>query len=150
MRSDSLLPRRLPSARRARHEEWRARGAAPQERIPPRRVSVAGEEHHRYCRIAARLAANHYEVTQRELFARSVRTRRVARARHVAIYLAHVAFGVSLGAAAAAFGRDRKTVAYACRVIEDARDAPAFDAALAGLERTARVLLELEREKAAA
>ncbi|MCC6946888.1 MAG: chromosomal replication initiator DnaA [Bradyrhizobiaceae bacterium] len=101
----------------------------------------------RACRQAARLAAAHYEVTLREIAAH-VRTKRVTRARHVAMYLAHVVFGLSFGAVAAAFGRDRKTVVHAVRLIEGARDNPAFDATLAGLEIAAAALLE--QEKAAA
>lgn len=51
--------------------------------------------------------------------------------RQVAIYLAHVDLGLPYKVLAALFGRDRTTVAYACSVIEDRRDRPAFDAAAA-------------------
>tara|TARA_R110000803_G_scaffold28384_2_gene65654 strand:- start:345 stop:689 length:345 start_codon:yes stop_codon:yes gene_type:complete len=50
-----------------------------------------------------------------------------ARARHIAIYLTHVALGMSLARVARAFDRDRSTVAYACRLIEDKRDDRDFD-----------------------
>ncbi|MBU2605776.1 MAG: hypothetical protein KKC43_07790 [Alphaproteobacteria bacterium] len=50
-----------------------------------------------------------------------------ARARHIAIYLTHVALGMSLARVARAFGRDRSTVAYACHLIEDKRDDRDFD-----------------------
>lgn len=50
-----------------------------------------------------------------------------ARARHIAIYLTHVALGMSLARVARAFGRDRSTVAYACHLIEDRRDDSDFD-----------------------
>ena len=50
-----------------------------------------------------------------------------ARARHIAIYLTHVAFGMSLARVARAFGRDRSTVAYACHLVEDKRDDRDFD-----------------------
>jgi hypothetical protein len=59
------------------------------------------------------------------------------------MYLAHVALGQPLTRVAAGFGRDRSTVAYACRRIEEQRDNAAFDAALAGLELRAVVGLEL-------
>ena len=102
------------------------------------------------CRIAARLAASHYEVPLAEVAGRRRGSRRATRARHVAMYLAHVAYGLNLVAVGAGFGRDRTTAAYACGLIEDARDDPAFDAALAGLEISAGILLDLERgEKAA-
>ena len=102
------------------------------------------------CAVAARLAANHYEVTLNDVGAPTRRSRRATRARHVAMYLAHVVFGLSHAAIGVAFGRSRRSVAYACGRVEDARDDPAFDAALAGLEISAPILLDLERgEKAA-
>lgn len=57
-----------------------------------------------------------------------------ARARQLAMYLAHVVQGISLTAIGEAFGRDRTTVSYACGLIEDLRDDPQFDAALDELE----------------
>ena len=102
------------------------------------------------CAVTARLAASHYEVTLTDLRAPTRRSRRASRARHVAMYLAHVVFGLKHVAIGLAFGRSRRSVAYACSWVEDARDDPAFDAALAGLEMSAPILLELEREKEAA
>ena len=55
---------------------------------------------------------------------------RVAHARQVAMYLAHVACGLSLTDTGRLFGRDRTTVAHACTVVEDRRDDPLFDRAL--------------------
>tara|TARA_R110000787_G_scaffold78883_9_gene172281 strand:- start:1502 stop:1726 length:225 start_codon:yes stop_codon:yes gene_type:complete len=49
------------------------------------------------------------------------------RARHIAIYLTHVALGMSLARVARAFDRDRSTIAYACHLIEDKRDDTDFD-----------------------
>jgi len=120
--------------------------------VVPRSVPAPENEPTRHacrqsCLQAARLAAAHYEVTLREIAAH-VRSPRVTRARHVAMYLAHVIFGLSFGAVAAGFGRDRKTVMHAVRLIEDARDNPTFDAALANLEVAATTLLV--QEKAAA
>lgn len=57
-----------------------------------------------------------------------------ARARQLAMYLAHVSKGISLTAIGAAFGRDRTTVSYACSLIEDLRDDAKFDAELDRLE----------------
>ncbi len=59
---------------------------------------------------------------------------RVALARQVAMYLAHVACGLSLTDTGKLFDRDRTTVAHACGVIEDRRDDPQFDRALDLLE----------------
>lgn len=57
-----------------------------------------------------------------------------ARARQLAMYLSHVVFGRTLTEIGAAFGRDRTTVSYACALIEDMRDDPAFDAEVTRLE----------------
>jgi len=59
---------------------------------------------------------------------------RVALARQVAMYLAHVACGLTLTDTGRLFGRDRTTVAHACGVVEDRRDDPLFDRALDLLE----------------
>ncbi len=58
----------------------------------------------------------------------------VALARQVAMYLAHVACGLTLTDTGRLFDRDRTTVAHACGVIEDRRDDPLFDRALDLLE----------------
>lgn len=103
-----------------------------------------------YCRLTARLAAGHYGVSFGEAIGRKRGSRRGTRARHVAMYLAHVVYGLNLVEVGAGFHRDRTTAAYACARIEDLRDDPAFDAALASLEISAGVLLELGlMEKAA-
>ena len=58
-------------------------------------------------------------------------------ARQVAMYIASVGFGISCARVAAALGRDRTTVTYACRLIEDRRDDPAFDRWIEALEQSA-------------
>ncbi len=62
----------------------------------------------------------------------------IAFARQVAIYLAHVCFGLSFAAVGRMFQRDRTTVAHACRVIEDRRDDRDLDRRLTALERACR------------
>lgn len=59
---------------------------------------------------------------------------KVALARQVAMYLAHVGGGLSLTETGRLFDRDRTTVAHACGIIEDRRDDPLFDRALDLLE----------------
>lgn len=49
------------------------------------------------------------------------------RARHIAMYLAYAGLGLSLSRASAAFGRDRSTIARACRIVEDYREDADFD-----------------------
>lgn len=52
---------------------------------------------------------------------------RVAFARQVALYAMHVRFGHTQRETARQFGRDRTTVAHACRTVEDRRDLAAVD-----------------------
>jgi chromosomal replication initiation ATPase DnaA len=73
-----------------------------------------------------------------EIAAPTRRTRGAAHARQTAMYLAHIAFGMSLGRVAQAFGRDRSTVAYACRVTEERRENGDFDDCLDRLEEFLR------------
>lgn len=81
-----------------------------------------------------RLVARDRRVPVRQLLASSRRRAGVARARQLAMYLAHVVLSHSLTAVGEAFGRDRTTVSHACALIEDMRDDPAFDAAVSRLE----------------
>jgi hypothetical protein len=65
---------------------------------------------------------------------------RVALARQVAMYLAHVGCGLSLTEAGELFDRDRTTVAHACHMVEARREDPRFDRAIELLERVVTVL----------
>ena len=58
----------------------------------------------------------------------------VALARQTAMYLSHVAFGLSLTRVGICFGRDRTTVRHACALIEDRRDDPGLELGLTALE----------------
>jgi hypothetical protein len=82
---------------------------------------------------AASLAIPQAEITERP------RKQRVARARQIAIYLAHVGFGLNYTHLGDAFGRDRTTIRHACFRIEDARDEISFDRALDFLEGALRL-----------
>lgn len=59
----------------------------------------------------------------------------VARARQVAMYLAHTQLSFSLARVGTAFGRDKSTVSHAVHQIEDLRDDLAFDDWLEELEQ---------------
>ena len=85
-------------------------------------------------RIISRVAVD-YGLSPDELTAPTRGRPRIAFARQVAMYLAHVGFALSFEMIGRAFGRDRTTVAHACRVVEDARDDVWFDCRLAVLER---------------
>jgi chromosomal replication initiation ATPase DnaA len=58
-------------------------------------------------------------------------------ARRAAMYVTHVAFGMSTARVGSAFGRDRTTVSHACQLMEKWRDEPRFDRWLDALERSA-------------
>ena len=66
--------------------------------------------------------------------------RAAAFARQIAMYLAHVGFGLSMAEVGRAFGRDRTTVVHACHLIEDRRDDVRFDQLLDHLEQAATAL----------
>src|SRR5262245_7761767 len=96
--------------------------------------SVSVRTARRLCETAAFAAAAAFAVPVGELLADTRRSSYVAFVRQSAMYLSHVAFGVSLSEVGRAFGRDRTTAAHACRLIEDRRDDPAIEAVLASLE----------------
>lgn len=86
------------------------------------------------CRFVEALVTLVFQVDIAELRRRSRGRAPVALARQTAMYLAHVHLGLSLERAGRGFGRDRTTVAHACRRVEDSRDDPSFERMLAHLE----------------
>lgn len=85
-----------------------------------------------------RTVAAAFAVTAADLQRPSRGRFRVARARQTGIYLARVAFGLTLSDAGRMFGRDRTTAAHACRVVEDLRDNASFDQLLTAIEDALR------------
>jgi chromosomal replication initiation ATPase DnaA len=75
-----------------------------------------------------------YRISPFALRSRSRCPARVALARQMAMYLAHVACGLTLTEAGALFHRDRTTAAHGCGVVEDLRDDPVIDRTLMNLE----------------
>ncbi len=75
-----------------------------------------------------------YHVAPEVLEAPSRGVARIALARQVAMYLAHVVGRIEYMEVGRLFGRDRTTVAHACAVIEDLRDNPKFDRTMDLLE----------------
>jgi chromosomal replication initiation ATPase DnaA len=65
---------------------------------------------------------------------------RIALARQVAMYIAHVGFSMTLTEVGELFARDRTTVAHACTVVEQRRDDGAFDASVVLLEQIIRAV----------
>lgn len=89
-------------------------------------------------RLAQSAVAYAFNVSLDELEAPTRRSPRAAFARQAAMYLAHVAFELSLSRVGLAFGRDRSTAAHACHRIEDQRDDLAFDQNMDALEACLR------------
>jgi hypothetical protein len=87
------------------------------------------------------IVAAAFNVTVDDLAARTRGSPRVAFARQVAMYLAHIACGLTLTQVGALFARDRTTVAHACGVVEDMRDDPELDGSLEHLECAVTSLL---------
>lgn len=75
-----------------------------------------------------------FDVRQAELASSSRGPAEIAFARQVAMYLSHVAGGLSLSEVGRIFARDRTTVAYACLTVEDCRDDARLDRALELIE----------------
>jgi hypothetical protein len=80
------------------------------------------------------VVANVFHVEPAHLRAPNRGPARVVLARQVAIYLAHTGCGLTLREAGRLFLRDRTTAAHGCGIVEDLRDDPSFDRALAMLE----------------
>jgi chromosomal replication initiation ATPase DnaA len=97
--------------------------------------SAAGVLHAHFRRAAIEHAVTQVFGIAGHDLRRATRGRaKVALARQVAMYLAHVGCGLSLTETGRLFDRDRTTVAHACGIIEDRRDDPLFDRALDLLE----------------
>jgi chromosomal replication initiation ATPase DnaA len=82
-----------------------------------------------------------FMVRTGELWSDTRGSSHAAVARQVAMYLAHVAWGLSFTEVGHVFARDRTTVAHACGQVEDRRDDVDFDRSLDLLEGVLRALL---------
>lgn len=102
-------------------------------RARPRKAPARRAEAH-LCRLLETAVAASFAVPRASLRARSRCRADVAFARQAAMYLAHVAFGLSYSATGRLFGRDRTTAAHACRLVEERRDDPGTDRLLHTLE----------------
>jgi chromosomal replication initiation ATPase DnaA len=88
------------------------------------------------------VVAHAYSLRVEDLRAPSRTGGKVAQARQVAMYLAHVVFSMSVSAVARAFGRDRATARHAIIRVELLRDDPELDRTLGWLEATLRVMAD--------
>lgn len=93
------------------------------------------------CESMIDIAAALFNVSGRDLRTAKRSSTPVTRVRQVAMYVAHVALGLTMGDVGKGFGRDRTTVLYACHLVEDLRDDPEFDRIVATIERVALAAL---------
>jgi chromosomal replication initiation ATPase DnaA len=105
---------------------------------PAASAAPAISDPERIFRCVTSCVASDFELDEKVLAETTRGAPRVAFARQVAMYLAHVGFALSFAAVGRMFGRDRTTVSHACRVIEDGRDDAWLDRRLAVLERACR------------
>lgn len=93
------------------------------------------------CQCMMEIVAALFNVPSRELHRTARGGLAAARIRQIAMYVAHVAFSLSMSEVGLGFGRDRTTVRHACHLIEDMRDDADFDAIVVTAERVARAAL---------
>jgi len=110
----------------------------PPAAVQPDRQLRAAPVAETICGRVAAIVAQDFAVERAALFARTRSSPRDALARQTAMYLAHTVFAVSFGQIGRIYGRDRTTVAHACRRIEDARERSGFDERLRRLETHCR------------
>ena len=108
--------------------------------VPPPGTGVSRKTAQRLCDAAMLATSAAFALPLCELAAPTRRSPYAAFARQSAMYLAHVAFGLSYSEIGRGFRRDRTTAAYACRLVEDWRDDPAVDMVLASLENACGAL----------
>ncbi len=94
--------------------------------------------------LVRQLSAHMFQIPVEELDAATRRNPDVALARQSAMYVCHVMLRLSFSEIGQHFGRDRTTVAHACKVVEDHRDDQVFDE-LVGRIETAVAAMGLRR-----
>ncbi len=85
-------------------------------------------------RVVEIVVAAAFTIPAAELRAATRRSAAVAFARQTAMYIARVKLRMNYDDVGRAFGRDRTTAAYACRLVEERREDPNIDALLSRLE----------------
>lgn len=96
----------------------------------------------RMYRVLIQSVALVFEIDEHHIEAATRGKAPTARARQVAMYMAHIGWRMTLTDVGRLFGRDGTTVAHACEAIEDLRDDPGFDRRLDLLEKALRCLAE--------
>ncbi len=89
------------------------------------------------------MVASAFELPAERLLRCDRGNARATRARQISIYLMHTALSFSLSTISRIYNKDRTTIGYACRVIEDLRDSASFDDRISELEETVATVLKL-------
>lgn len=111
--------------------------------VTPDAAGCAQPDH--ICRIVTVCVALDFGLPPATLMAPTRGAPRTAFARQIAMYVAHVSFGLSFDLIGRTFGRDRTTVSHACGVIEDGRDDIWLDCRMAALELICQSAVESSR-----
>ncbi len=98
-------------------------------------------------RMAKEIVCEAYGIPHASLMTTERRGADLARARQIAMYLAHIVGQLTLHEVAEQFQRDRSTVSHACINIEDSRDSPILELQLAYMEQRLRERLRDAKEK---
>ena len=106
--------------------------------LQPQQRTTAQPKPRVVCLTIAVCVALDFGIDPETLFARGRGALRLAQARQIAMYLAHVGFALSCESVARQFRRDRSTVAHACCAVEDGRDDRWFDCRVGALEVVCR------------
>ena len=93
--------------------------------------------------VARQMTASIFGVRAADLSGPERGSNRIARARHIAMYLMHTSFSLSYVEIAKLFNRHRSTVSYACKAVEELRDVPAIDDKLLEMEKILMVVVQL-------
>lgn len=89
------------------------------------------------------MVASAFELPAERLLRYDRGNAKAVRARQIAIYLMHTGLSFPLSKISYIYRKDRTTIGYACRVVEDLRDTPAFDDRIIELEQTISTVLKL-------
>lgn len=103
-----------------------------QEHIVNKNASAAADRSR--ARFVMDLVALATGVAAAEILAPTRCNAKAARARQIAMYLTYIAWRWPMARVGRAFGRDRTTAGYACRLVEEMRDNRRFDITLERLE----------------
>ena len=95
------------------------------------------------CRLVRQMVAELICLLGERVSLRRDRRRFTCQVRQIAMYVCHVALGISMSDIGEALGRDRSTVSHACHVVEDRRDDLAFDDFISTVERLVTAIFSM-------